>query len=173
MAAKTLKVYEGKIQSLKANQVFVFGSNLRGFHGAGSAGDASFGVEGNKWRDFEYDKKPHGWKGKWNVKGVGRGFQQGTEGASYALPTVVAPGMLKSIGASDLENNIVEFYHFAFEHPELEFLVAYSATGGTPILNGYTIDNMAYFFGVQPCIPLNVVFEKQFISLVHCRRGDV
>jgi len=32
------RVYTGKITKLEPNQVFVFGSNLQGFHGAGAAG---------------------------------------------------------------------------------------------------------------------------------------
>lgn len=40
----------GYIEKLKPDQVFVFGSNAAGFHGAGSAGYAMLHVYGNKWR---------------------------------------------------------------------------------------------------------------------------
>jgi hypothetical protein len=65
----------------------------RGFHGSGAAGFASFGESGNVWRKYDYDKKPVGWKGQWNVKGVAEGLQAGTKGRSYALPTVGFPGV--------------------------------------------------------------------------------
>jgi hypothetical protein len=75
---KMRKVYTGKISinDIGARDVFVFGSNLQGFHGAGSAGFASFGVFGNHWREYEYDKKSNGWKGLFNVKGNCTGYQQ-------------------------------------------------------------------------------------------------
>ncbi len=71
-----MKTYKGLITKLESNEVFVFGSNLRGFHGAGAAGYASFGVPGNSWRKFNYDKKPHNWEGKWNRKGCSEGLQK-------------------------------------------------------------------------------------------------
>ena len=63
------KTYEGFVKSLEPNQVFVFGSNLDGFHGAGSAGYASFNEGGNVWRKYNYGSLKDGTQGKWNVKG--------------------------------------------------------------------------------------------------------
>ncbi len=49
--------YAGPIVSIAKHKIFVFGSNLQGFHGAGAAGYASFGVFGNRWRDFQYAQR--------------------------------------------------------------------------------------------------------------------
>lgn len=168
---RTLVTYKGKITKLGNKQVFVFGSNLRGFHGGGSAGFASFGVSGNKWREFEYDKKPTGWKGKWNVKGQGEGLQQGTEGMSYALPTVTSPGAKRSLTPDQIAVNVRKFYEEARKNPDLEFLVAYSADASN--LNGYTPKEMADIFVSDKAlkgwgdVPLNVFFEEGFAALMY------
>jgi hypothetical protein len=160
-----VKTYTGIITRLEPNQVFVFGSNLTGFHGAGSAGFASFGVAGNKWRYFKYDEKPFGWKGNWNIKGRGEGLQEGVRGKSYALPTVTKAGAKKSFTLKQIRESIAKLYRCAREHPELEFLIAYTGSGGK-LLNGYTLEDMAFCFADFPDIPENVVFEKDFVELV-------
>lgn len=45
--------YYGNIVKLQENDVFVMGTNEKGFHGAGAAGYASFGISGNVWRKFK------------------------------------------------------------------------------------------------------------------------
>jgi len=155
--------YSGFVTSLKENQVFVFGSNLKGFHGGGSAGFGSFCEAGNNWRKHQYNLWDDGTKGKWNIKGVGVGYQEGTEGRSYALPTVKQAGMPKSLSMTQIICYIAEFYRFAEEHPEMEFLVAYTGNGKN--LNGYTNNEMALMFRSGD-IPSNVVFEEEFSKLV-------
>jgi len=159
-----MKTYSGYITELKSNQVFCFGSNLQGFHGAGAAGFASFGVNGNKWRDFDYSNKPNGWKGHWNIKGIGVGFQEGNEGKSYAIPTVKRAGSPMSLDKSEICKNIQDLYSFAKDHPDLEFLIAYCNDGKT-LLNGYTIEEMATMFNVAT-IPENIVFEERFAEII-------
>jgi hypothetical protein len=156
--------YSGYVTELKPNQVFVFGSNLDGFHGGGSAGFASFGKAGNTWRAFDYAGKPDGWKGLWNVKGVGEGYQEGTVGRSYALPTVVQAGWRKSMSKKTIINHIKKLYQYATTHPEQEFLIAYRHDGSV-MLNGYTIEDMAEMFA-EETIPANIVFEDRFFELV-------
>jgi hypothetical protein len=158
-----MKTYQGHITSLKPNQVFVYGGNLQGFHGAGAAGFASFGVPGNVWRKFNYDQWPNGKQGKWNIKGVAEGLQQGTEGKSYAIPTVTRPGARRSIPLEKIRVSIARLYAFARLQPDLEFLVAYTASGSN--LNGYTPDEMAEAFALCP-IPHNLVFEENFAKLI-------
>ena len=159
-----MKTYSGRITKLKSNQVFVFGSNMDGFHGAGAAGFASFGELRNAWRKHKYDEKPNGWKGRWNEKGRSEGFQEGTEGKSYAIPTIRAPGFKRSIPLEIIRKAVVRFYIFALSHPELEFMVAYSVGGSN--MNGYADDEMASVFEQRAGIPENVVFEKGFARLV-------
>ena len=152
------KTHNGNITHLEENQVFVFGSNLGGFHGAGSAGYASFNEKGNVWRKHSYFEKPMGWKGKWNVKGASEGFQQGTEGKSYAIPTVVRPGVKRSIPLEEIKESVYKFYEFARANPHLEFLVAYSKGRN---LNGYSHEEMLSVFSGD--IPDNVIFEEGFL----------
>jgi len=162
------KTYDGFITKLEDNHVFVFGSNLQGFHGGGAAGFASFGIAGNNWRNIDYHKWPDGKKGKWNVKGVGKGFQEGTEGKSYALPTVTHAGARRSIPLSEIRKNISELYEFAKANSHLEFFIAYTCANTN--LNGYTDEEMASVFS-QPNIPLNIIFNKQFHTLVCYNSG--
>lgn len=154
-----MKFHNGNIETLENNQVYTFGANKLGFHGAGSAGFASFGVRGNVWREYGYGSKPNGWKGRWNIKGAGEGFQEGTEGKSYAIPTVTRAGAKRSIPLEDIKGSISKFYRFATEHPDLEFLVAYSKGRN---LNGYSHEEMMSVF--KGDIPENVVFEFGFFD---------
>lgn len=157
-----LRTYKGLITKLESNQIFVFGSNLDGFSGGGAAGYASFGVVGNRWREFHYDEKPDGWKGKWNVKGIAEGYQMGTEGASYAIPTVTRAGSKRSLRPEEIEASIRDFYDFAKENPEIDFLVAQENKMG---YSGYTPEEMAAMYSCAT-IPMNVIFEEGFNKLI-------
>lgn len=158
-----MNTYKGIITKLEQYDIFVFGSNLKGFHGAGSAGYASFGVFGNKWRDFDYASKPNGWRGRWNVKGIGEGLQQGTEGWSYALPTVVKAGLKRSRNVKEIINSISKLYQCALNNSNWRFLVAYSVK---PSLNGYTPIEMAHMFLIAGKIPNNIYFNEDFSKLI-------
>jgi hypothetical protein len=161
-----MKTYTGLIKKLNPHQIFVFGSNLQGFHGAGSAGYASFGVSGNHWRDFEYHKKLNGWKGLWNVKGIGQGLQEGTRGWSYALPTVTKPGAKKSITQKQILVNIDNLYKCAYKNLNFEFLIAYTGENPNRLnFNGYTTKEISQIFN-QLIIPKNIIFEEKFRRLV-------
>jgi hypothetical protein len=120
-------------------QVFVFGSNAAGFHGAGSAGFAFRGNARNTWRQDSFfldalaksrQTPPVLVRGKLAVFGQARGFQQGTEGSSYAICTVTRPGAKRSISRRDICKQFIELWKFAKAHPELEFRL-------TPVGCGY------------------------------------
>jgi len=161
-----METYKGQIKFLKDREVFVFGSNLQGFHGAGAAGFATFGVLGNQWRKFEYDKKPVGWKGLWTVKGVGEGIQQGTKGWSYALPTVTRAGTKKSLSDKQIQENIKKLYTRAYMNPSWKFFIAYSGLNPDKVnLNGYTTREIARMFFNAGNIPDNIIFEENFAKL--------
>jgi hypothetical protein len=69
---------------------------------------------------------------------VARGFQEGRDGKSYAIQTIVAPGRKRSTSLAEIEDQFVELFVFAGKHPELEFLM-------TPVgarLAGYTAAEM-------------------------------
>lgn len=156
-----IKTYQSPKLTLAEDEVFQFGSNNDGFHGSGSAGFASFGESGNVWRKYEYDKKPNGWKGKWNIKGASVGPQVGTEGKSYAIPTVTRAGAKRSIPLPEIKKSIEKFYNFAKSRPHLKFFVAQEKSGG---LNGYSGQEMAGIYAED--VPSNVYFSEGFAELV-------
>lgn len=154
-----VKTYEGKIETLASNQVFVFGSNPEGRHGAGAAQVA---------------------KNKFGAKyGQGRGLQ----GQSYGLVTKnLTPGFTepntgikydkageRSLSPEQITENIDELYQTAMANPDKEFLVAYTTDGTN--LNGYTAQEMANMFSAYP-IPSNVVFNKEFAALLNKKGGQ-
>lgn len=157
-----MQEYTGNITSLENNEVFVFTSNDSGFHGGGSAGFASFGRAGNVWREENYDKKPNGFLGRWNVKGKAEGIQQGTDGRSYAIPSVTKPGARRSKTPEQITKGINTFYKYAVSHPNDKFYVAQSAKPG---YNGYQPEEMATMWGHMP-IPHNVYFLDEFAELI-------
>lgn len=97
-------------------EIFVFGSNLAGIHGAGSARHA-----------FEHH-------------GAIMGFGIGLQGNSYAVPTkdeglVVLP-------LSEIKKYIDEFLKFTKEHQEMQFNVVAIGCG----LAGYKAKDIALMF---------------------------
>ena len=124
------------ITHLSSNQVFVFGSNAQGFHGAGAAGFACRGDHRNNWRADPWFQKairsPVGSTdriGKWAVFGIARGFQQGRDGSSYAIETIKRPGAKRSTSRREIYFQLVELWKYAEVHPESEFLIAPLGTG--------------------------------------------
>jgi len=85
------------IISLEPNQIFIFGSNLNGFHAGGAARQAheDFGAE---W-------------------GVGEGLT----GQCYAFPTLDENH--KQVSTTLLKSSRLKLYQTAQKHPELEFLL--------------------------------------------------
>jgi hypothetical protein len=118
------------IKALGENQVFVFGSNSAGFHGAGSAGLACRGESKNTWRTdpwflnaMKSPRGSHARVGKWATYGEARGFQCGTDGKSYAIITIVRPGQRRSYPLEKIQEQIKELFEFAEHcHPEWEFI---------------------------------------------------
>lgn len=134
------KTYTGYINNLAENQIFVFGSNVDGWHGAGTAKIAleKFGAI------------------------YGKGY--GLNGQSYGLVTVDlkerrAPSRTKD----QIKKEIDLLYQFAKIKNDKEFLIAYTATGTN--LNGYSSAEMAKMFASFK-IPNNVIFEDEFSRLV-------
>ena len=74
--------------------------------------------------------------------GRSSGFQEGTQGKSYAIQTIWVPGKKRSVPLSEIETQFVELFLYAENHPELEFLL-------TPVgskLAGYTAVEMKETF---------------------------
>ena len=155
------------ITSLAEDEVFVFGSNLNGFHGAGSAGYAMRGTVKNDWRtdqkflDIKSGKNPDK-RGKWAVFGEGIGFQEGLEGKSYAIATVERPGHQGSVTEEHLHHQLLHLVRFARDHPELKFrlvkLGANRAEGGYSYLGLELVNQVWNKIRASENIPSNIIF---------------
>lgn len=100
--------------------IFVFGSNLRGVHGAGAA---KFALE------------EHG--AQWGI-GVGR------TGNSYAIPT--KDWLIRTLPLTEIAPYVERFIDYAKAHPELTFQVTRIGCG----LAGYTPADIAPMFKGVP-----------------------
>ena len=109
-------VTDSNIQSLLPNQIFVFGSNESGIHGAGAAKLAldKFGA----------------------VYGQGVGLQ----GNSYALPT--KDFKIETLSILDIRVYVDQLFEFAYTNPTLQFLITEVGCG----LAGYKADDIAPLF---------------------------
>ena len=111
-----MKFTPGNIASLKKNQIFVFGSNEAGIHGAGAAklANKKFGA-------------------MWGV-----GF--GLTGQSYAIPTKDL--QINTLSLDKIEYYIYCFLVEVMEYPDFEFLVTKIGCG----LAGYSEEEIANLF---------------------------
>lgn len=132
--------YEGTILVLKENEIFVFGSNTEGRHGAGAA-------------KFARDKF-----------GAKYGQARGLQGRSYAIVTKDLKKGYKSRTVDQIAEEIKNLYAFVRENKELRFLIAYCPMSAPP-LNGYSYEDLAGIFSLYK-IPTNIIFEQNFYDLV-------
>ena len=136
--------YEGLITELKPRQIFAYGSNLEGRNGSGTAKIA---------------------REKYGAK---HGIGEGRSGQCYALPTVGlndAPRPSRTL--DEIAESVENFYGYATENPDLEFLVAYRDDNFN--LCGYSSEQLAACFVARRAlseVPENVVFNKGFLELV-------
>lgn len=91
------RVTSENITSLEDNEIFVFGSNLSGIHGKGSANDAL------KWGAI------------WH-QGIGR------QGNTYAIPTKDRT-VRNRLRIDEIEKYVSDFIEYASNNPDLLFLV--------------------------------------------------
>lgn len=144
-----MKTYKGLITKLEPNQIFVFGSNPQGRHGAGAA--------------------------YWAYKNAGAvmGEGYGLHGQSYAIYT---KDLTKNTHPSILPNEIIDqigilYLYARTKAIDKEFLIAYSSKGIN--LSGYTskqlaaMFNLARFYTEKNKIPDNIIFEFGFSKMVN------
>lgn len=117
----------------KDGTIFVFGSNLAGIHGAGSAKEAHAN-----------------WGAVW---GVGKG----RTGRAYAIPTKSEP-YKPSLPIEDIEQFVGDFKEYAAAHPELEFHCVRIGCGKA----GYNDQQMAPLFRGAPA-NVFLPFEFNFV----------
>ena len=111
--------------------IFVFGSNKKGVHGAGTAKIAAqqYGAE----------------------FGVG----EGRTGEAYAIPTKETP--YKRLSLRDVQEGVERFLTYAREHPGLKFRVVRIGCG----LAGFSDDEMAPLFnGASVNCSFDPLWEK-------------
>ena len=120
------------ITELKDNQIFVFGSNARGFHAGGAARQAveNFGA----------------------VWGQAKGLQ----GQSYAIVTLDEE--MRRVPLWYIEEQFEELREFAIQHHDKEFLVTAIGCGiaGFPVAHIAAICRDIYGW------PSNVIFPNEF-----------
>ncbi len=112
----TMKFTPDKITKLKKNQVFVFGSNEAGIHGAGAAK-----LAGEKF-------------------GAKMGMGYGLQGQSFAIPT--KDTFIRTLSLDKIEFYIYSFLSEVMEYPDTEFLVTKIGCG----LAGYSEEEIANLF---------------------------
>lgn len=140
-----MNIYEGIIDKLKDNQIFVFGSNTQGRHGKGAALTARYKF------------------------GAIYGQAEGLQGQSYAIITKdLTKYKHPSRSKEQIIKQIDKLYKFARLNPDKEFLIVYSANSIN--LSGYTPEEMANMFSMSN-IPENIIFEKEFNKLL-CMTQD-
>lgn len=111
-----IHISNSRIERLKPNEVFVFGSNRAGYHGKGAAKLAydRFGAQGGKG--------------------------EGHYGQSYALPTKDAH--IKTLPLAQIALGVERFFDYATANPKLKFLVTEVGCG----LAGYRPKDIAPMF---------------------------
>lgn len=145
-----MRTYEGKINTLNPNQVFVFGSNPVGVNGSirtGKGGAALFALK----------------KG-WVRQGEKMNNCLSGSGKAWGLVTVTGPGKKRSKTPEQIKANILKLYQYAEKNPDTEFLIAYTGINNYN-LNGYTNRELAEMFSSFG-IPGNIIFEKEFSTLL-------
>lgn len=130
------------IERLKPNEIFVFGSNLSGFH-AGGAARAAYERFGAMW-------------------GVGVGLS----GKSYALPTLNES--LEKLSFSELVSAFKKFFQTARRFPRLKFYLTKVGMG----IAGYKLEDICYplleSVNINPdVIPSNVVMPREFVEFIN------
>jgi len=149
----TVKTYNGLINELKSNQIFVFGSNPEGRHGAGAAkvANTKFGAI------YKQGRGSQGQSYALVTKNLNPGYIESSTGIKYEKSGE------KSVTKNQIEQNIDELYKVALKNPNKEYLIAYTANGSN--LNGYSPQEMANMFSAFS-IPSNIVFEENFAKLL-------
>ncbi len=144
-----------KISNLVPNEIFVFGSNPAGVHGAGAAKDAlEFGA---------VPKRGRGLYGQTYALVTKNLFDNYRE---YSTGIVYKEKGFRSVSKEQIIENIKELYKVARSNPQLKFLISYQYHrypdgNPKPSLNGYNPEEMIQMFTAD-IVPPNVVFHDSY-----------
>lgn len=144
-----MKTYSGKIDKLKDNQVFCFGSNPIGINGNPSTGMGGAALFANI--------------NGWLKSGEKMDNCLSECGKAWGIVTIKFPGKRKSVSLEEIYNNVRKLYDFALKNPDKEFLIAYTGISNYN-LNGWTNKELSTCFIND--IPNNIIFEEDFSKLV-------
>lgn len=152
-----MKYWQGeKITQLEDNQVFVFGSNPEGRHGAGAAKLAlKFGAKYGKGRGLS------GKSYALITKNLKAGFFEKETGITYETDSY------RSVSLEQITKNVQDLYVCANQNPTLNFLITYKyevwPNGSLKkSLNGYDAEDMISIFSKAGQIPKNIVFHESY-----------
>lgn len=161
------------ITKLSPTEVFVFGTNAQGFHGAKAAGYAFKGTADNDWRtnvkcQQAINAAPGDPKriGKWAVWGIARGLMIGHEGKSYGVVTTYRPGEKGPITIQTITKEVTALAEFATNNPHLTFLCApfglNKASGGGSWFTFEEIRGMYATLDAASKLPDNLLLPEKF-----------
>lgn len=155
-----MKFWDGKyIDTLGNNEVFVFGSNPEGIHGAGGAKAAlKFGAKFGKGRGLVGNTYAL------VTKNLNAGYKE------EATNIVYGKSGYCSVSKEQIQNNIKELYECANKNPTKDFLITFqyeTYPNGTPkkSLNGYSSKEMFDLFTSLE-VPSNIVFHESYKTLI-------
>lgn len=133
------------IRSLGPNEIFVFGSNMKGLHGGGAA-RAAYDNFGAEW---------------------GNGI--GIQGQSYAIPTLSVPAGsgLSKLPIPTIGKYVNDFIRFAEQHPNLIFYVTPIGCG----IAGFTPEQIAPLFDKAKNME-NVYLPKDFLTILQAENKN-
>ena len=127
------------ISKLESNEVFVFGSNLHGFHYGGAAHTA--------YRNF----------------GAVWGVAEGLQGNTYAIPTLDKD--MAKVSEDDLKNSVSKFITFAENNSKLKFYLTKIGCG----IAGWDVDTIKKLFwecvdntAELGSLPSNIIIPEEF-----------
>lgn len=155
-----------KITVLRGDQVFCFGSNPEGRHGAGAAKTGvGFGARYGQGRGISGNSYGI------ITKNLKAGYVEEKTGIVYELEGY------RSVSEEQIKANIKELYDFAREEKDREFFISYTYNtfdNGMPkrSLNGYTSLEMALMFIKGQEIPDNIVFHESYYFLYKLVKED-
>lgn len=152
-----MKFWNGSvITTLASNEIFVFGSNPEGRHGAGAAKAAiKFGARYGCGRGL------YGQTYALVTKNLSPGFKEASTGILYHKEGY------RSVSKEMIRENIRELYECARNHPDKDFLITYQYEiypNGSPkkSLNGYDSQEFLEMLVIDQDIPENIVFHSSY-----------
>lgn len=153
------------INSLKLNEIFVFGSNPEGRHGAGAAKAAmSFGAQYGQGRGLAGNTYAL------VTKNLKAGYTEKATGITYEEEGYC------SVSLKQIFENIGELYEVATNNPDKKFLVVFQFEtwpngSDKKSLNGYTSTEIFNVFTDFDKIPDNVVFHESYQARLDKKLG--